>query len=70
MHIEHLYSATSWKLVSDTPDHLFLAPDSSTAKKVRKGHKREGPGKEVKLQRDPISGQLVSLAILHLFLVI
>ena len=49
IHIEHLYSAPSRKL-------LRGAPNSSTAKKnslkVRKEHRREGPGKEAKLQRE------------------
>ena len=52
--VEHLYSTPSRKL-------LRGAPNSSTAKKnslkVRKEYRREGPGKEVKLQREAIPGR-------------
>src|ERR1043165_6544156 len=54
IHIKHLYSAPSRKL-------LRGAPDSSTAKKssfkVRKEHRRESPRKEAKLQREAIPGR-------------
>src|SRR5205809_878698 len=54
IHIEHLYSVPSRKL-------LRGAPDSSTAKKnsfkVRKLRRREGHRKEAKLQREAIPGR-------------
>src|SRR5688572_32762511 len=54
IHIEHLYSTPSRKL-------LRCAPDSSTAKKngfkVRKERGREGPRNKVKLQREAIPGR-------------
>src|SRR5688572_5134120 len=54
IHIEHLYSAPSRKL-------LRGAPDSSTPKKNslkgRKEHMREGPRENAKLQREALSSR-------------